>query len=104
MSPWLLLAVAVMSEVAGTIALRSSDGFTRPLPVGIVIVGYGFAFYLLSLITRHLPLSTIYAVWSGAGISLIALIGFVVLQESMSPLKVISLILIGNALTSLLCR
>ena len=87
MSPWLLMAIAIGFEIAGTSALKYSDGFTRPLPTAIVLVGYGIAFYLMSLVTRTLEVTTVYAVWSGAGISLLTVIGFVALGESLSWLK-----------------
>jgi small multidrug resistance pump len=101
MSPWILLAIAVLAEVAGTVALRQSDGFTRPLPSAIVLVAYSVAFYLLSIISRRLELSIIYAVWSGAGIALLALIGIVALDERMSALKLASLALIGVGIVGL---
>ena len=101
MSPWLLLAVAIVFEVSGTLAVRASDGFTRPGPVAVVLVGYGVAFFLMSLVTRHLEIATVYAVWSGAGIALIAGIGFVAFDERLSPLKLLSLGLIALGIIGL---
>lgn len=101
MSPWLLLAVAIVFEVSGTLAVRASDGFTRPWPVVVVLIGYGVAFFLMSLVTRRLEISTVYAVWSGAGIALIAAIGFVAFDERLSPLKLLSLGLIALGIIGL---
>jgi small multidrug resistance pump len=66
-----LLAVAIVTEVVATSALRASDGFTRLVPSLIVVAGYGLSFYLLSLTLRTLPVGIVYAIWSGAGIVLI---------------------------------
>ena len=94
---WVLLALAIASEVAGTIALRASDGFTRPLPVLVVALGYGLAFYLLSLTLRQLSLSITYAVWSGVGTAAVAAIGMTAFGESVNVVKLLSigLIIVG---------
>lgn len=76
MKAWLLLATAIVAEVIATSALKASDGFTRPGPLLWVVLGYGVAFYLLALTLRTLPVGVAYAVWSGAGTVLIALIGW----------------------------
>jgi small multidrug resistance pump len=76
MNPWLLLTVAIVSEVIATSALRATDGFTRLWPSLIVIAGYGVAFFFLAQALRTLPVGVAYAVWSGAGTALIALIGW----------------------------
>lgn len=79
--PWLLLAVAIVAEVIATSALKASDGFTRPLPSLVVVAGYGLSFYLLALTLRSIPVGVVYAVWSGVGIALISLIGWVVFKQ-----------------------
>ncbi|MBF0194336.1 MAG: QacE family quaternary ammonium compound efflux SMR transporter, partial [Magnetococcales bacterium] len=66
------LTIAIVSEVIGTTALKLSDGFTKPIPTTITIIGYGLAFYLLSLSLKSLGVGFSYAVWAGAGIILIA--------------------------------
>jgi multidrug transporter EmrE-like cation transporter len=93
-SPWALLAIAIAVEVVGTVNLKYSDGFTRPLPTAAVIVSYVVCFYLVSLVTRELPLSTVYAVWAGAGTAAIAMIGVVALGETLSPLRAVSLAMV----------
>lgn len=87
MNAWLLLALAIVVEVIATSALKLSEGFTRPVPVAVVVVGYLSAFYLLSLIVQKLDLSVVYAIWSGVGIALIAIIGIVVFKEQMSAIR-----------------
>jgi small multidrug resistance pump len=74
-TPHLLLALAIVSEVIATTALKASDGFTRPGASLLVVAGYGLAFFLLSLTLRSLSLGFTYAVWSGLGIVLVALTG-----------------------------
>lgn len=76
MQQWLFLSVAIAGEVAATSALKAADGFTRLAPSLVVVIGYAAAFYFLSLSLRTIPVGTAYAIWSGAGIALIALIGW----------------------------
>lgn len=75
------LVLAIMAEVIATSALKASLGFTRPLPSMIVVVGYGVAFYLLSLVLKTLPVGVAYAIWAGLGIVLVTLVGIVVFGE-----------------------
>jgi small multidrug resistance pump len=90
----LLLAAAISSEVAATLALKASDGLSRPVPAAIVVVGYGLSFWLLALVLKHLSVGTTYAVWSAVGTAAIALIGMVAYGEAANALKLASLALI----------
>jgi small multidrug resistance pump len=90
----LLLGFAISSEVIATLALKASDGFSRPLPAAIVVVGYAISFWLLALVLKHLSVGTTYAVWSAAGTAAIALIGVVAYGETANALKLASLALI----------
>jgi small multidrug resistance pump len=90
----LLLTAAISSEVAATLALKHSAGFTQLLPSAIVVVGYGVSFWLLALVLRQLSVGTTYAIWSAAGTAAIALIGMAAYGEGASPLKLASLALI----------
>lgn len=94
---WLFLLMAIVAEVIGTSALRASGGFTKLAPAGVTIVGYAVSFYFLSLTLRAIPVGIAYAVWSGVGIVLISLIGFVVFRQALdAPALVgIGLILAG---------
>lgn len=89
-----LLALAIVSEVAATVALRSTDGFTRPAPTAVVVIGYGISFWLLALVLRELSIGVTYAVWSAVGTALIATIGMFAFGEPATALKVASLGLI----------
>jgi small multidrug resistance pump len=90
----ILLAIAIASEVAATISLRYADGFSRPLPSTIVVLGYALSFWLLSLVLRDIPVGTTYAIWAGAGTAAIAVIGMALLGEPATALKVASIALI----------
>ena len=92
--PYVYLALAIVAEVTGTTALASSQGFTRPLPSTVVVVGYGAAFYFLSLCLRHMSVGIAYAIWAGAGIVLIALLGLLVHGQRLDAPAVIGLGLI----------
>lgn len=71
MNAWMMLGLAIVAEVIGTTALKASESFTRLVPSLIVVVGYGVAFYCLSLVLKSVPVGIAYAVWSGLGIVLI---------------------------------
>ncbi len=71
---YLYLTVAIIAEVIGTNALKASEGFTQLLPSAVVVVGYGVAFYCLAIVIKTIPVGIAYAIWSGVGIVLIALI------------------------------
>lgn len=92
--PYVYLALAIVAEVTGTTALASSQGFTRPLPSTVVVVGYGAAFYFLSLCLRHMAVGIAYAIWAGVGIVLIALLGLLVHGQRLDAPAVIGLGLI----------
>ena len=80
---YLYLAIAIIAEVAGTAALKSSEGFTNVLPSIVVVVGYGTAFYFLSLVLKTIPVGIAYAIWSGAGLVLISLVGLAVFGQKL---------------------
>ena len=73
---YIFLVIAIVAEVIATSAMAKSDGFTRLWPSLIAFFGYGLAFYLLSIVTRTVPVGIVYAVWSGAGIVLVAAAGW----------------------------
>jgi small multidrug resistance pump len=91
---WIFLAVAIVSEVIGTSALKASEGFSRLWPSAIVVVGYASAFYFLSLTLKTIPVGVAYAIWSGAGVALIALIAWVLYGQALDLPAIIGLLLI----------
>lgn len=94
---WIFLSVAIIGEVIGTSALKASEGFTRPLPALVCMLAFAIAFYFLSLTLKVLPIGIVYAIWSGAGIVLISILGYFVFGQRLDlpALVGIGLILLG---------
>ncbi|BBB26730.1 DMT family transporter [Amphritea japonica] len=88
------LAIAIGAEVMGTIALKASDGFSRPVGTAVCIVGYLIAFYFLSLVLKTVPVGIAYAIWAGMGIVLIASISAVIYKEIPDLPAIIGMLLI----------
>jgi small multidrug resistance pump len=88
---YIYLTIAIVFEVVGTTALKQSDGFTRLLPSLVTIAGYTLAFYFLSLPLRVLPVGVVYAVWSGVGIVLITMIGWIWFRQSLDVAALIGI-------------
>lgn len=103
---YLYLAGAILFEVVATSALRASDGMTRIVPTILCLVGYAAAFYLLSLTLRTVPVGVAYAIWSGVGIVLIALIGTFWFRQPIDVAAIVGMILIvaGVGVISLFSR
>ena len=78
---YIYLAIAIIAEVAATSALKASAEFTRLVPSLIVIVGYGIAFYCMTLVLRSIPVGVTYAVWAGLGIVLVTIVGAILYKE-----------------------
>src|SRR5512140_979321 len=83
MKQWGFLFLAIVSEVIATSALKSTQEFTRLLPSIIVVIGYVSAFYFLSLTLRTIPVGITYAVWSGVGVALITLVGWLIYGQTL---------------------
>ena len=81
---WTLLFVAIVAEVIATSALKATEGFTRLWPSVIVVVCYETAFLLLALTLKTMPVGIVYAVWSGAGVALVTLVGWLVLGQPLN--------------------
>ena len=82
--PWIYLTLAIVSEVIATSSLKTVDGFTNWVPSLVVIIGYVLSFYFLSLSLNSIPLGVAYAIWSGVGIALVSLIGWVFYHQSLN--------------------
>jgi small multidrug resistance pump len=80
---WLYLALAIGFEVVATSALKATQGFTRWQPSVLVAVGYGLAFFFLSLTLRTVSIGVAYAIWSGVGVVLVSVIGWFLYQQTL---------------------
>ncbi|MBB3229104.1 multidrug transporter EmrE-like cation transporter [Luteibacter sp. Sphag1AF] len=103
---YLALLGAIALEVVATSSLKASDGFTKAVPAIVCLLGYGAAFYLLSLTLRHIPVAIAYAIWSGLGIVLIAAVAWVRFGQKLDAWGMIGLglILAGVLVVNLLSR
>jgi small multidrug resistance pump len=91
---YLYLTIAIIAEVIATSALKSSEGFTKLWPSLIVAMGYGVAFYFLSLTLKTIPVGIAYAIWSGLGITLVSVIGYFVYKQDLDLPAILGLLLI----------
>lgn len=90
---WWFLSAAIASEVVATLALKSSEGFTRGAPALMSVAGYALAFWALSqALARGMPVGTAYAVWAGAGVALVAALGLALFGERLTLLQVLGLV------------
>jgi small multidrug resistance pump len=72
MNAYVYLAIAICAEVIATVSMKAVKGFSTPLPLILVIVGYGIAFWMLTLVVRTVPVGVAYAVWAGMGIVMVS--------------------------------
>ena len=92
---YLYLAIAIVSEVVGTAALKASEEFTRLVPSLIVVVGYALAFYFLTLTLRTIPVGIAYALWAGIGIVLICIASWILYKQTLDAPAIIGVALIA---------
>jgi small multidrug resistance pump len=92
--PYLYLAVAITAEVVGTLAMKASQSFTRPLPTLLVVVGYGFAFYFLARCLKAMSVGVAYALWSGLGVVLVSVVAVFLYKETPDRWAVLGMALI----------
>lgn len=106
MNPWLILGLATLAEVVGTLALKASDGFTRLGPAVLVVAGYGTAFFCLSLTLRTIPMGIAYAIWSGVGLVLITIAGWMLFGQKLDAAALcgMALIVAGVAVMNIFSR
>ncbi len=100
---WGLLVVAILLEVAGTTNMKLSEGFSKPVPSVLVLFFYALSIIALTFAVNRLDVSVAYAVWSGMGTALVAMIGLWFFQESITAIKLVALgfIVVGVAMLHL---
>jgi len=91
---WLALAAAIALEIAGTTSMKLSRGFTVPLPSALLFVFYAASFALMTVAVKRIDMSVSYAIWSGVGTAIIALIGVGWFRESLTWIQVLSIVAI----------
>lgn len=100
------LTMAIVAEVIATTMLKASEGFTRLWPSLVVVVGYGVAFWGLSMVGKTMPLGIVYAIWSGMGIVLVSIAAVFVYQQKLDWPAVLGmgLIIAGVLVINLLSK
>jgi len=103
---YLLLLLAIVAEVLATSALKASENFTRLIPSLVVVAGYGIAFSCLSMTLKTLPLGVAYAIWSGIGTALVAVVGWLVYKQQLDlpAIAGIALIIAGTVVLNLFSK
>lgn len=91
---YIYLAIAIFGEVIGTSALKAANGFTATLPSILVVIGYGVAFYYLSLSLKTIPLGISYAIWSGVGVVAVSIVGWVLYKQALDLAAIIGMAMI----------
>ena len=91
---YMFLIAAILTETVGTVALKASAGFTKPVPIIAVVLGYSASFYLLGLALNTIPVGIAYAIWSGVGIMSIAALGYFLFGEQLDAAALIGIALI----------
>lgn len=83
MPGYLYLAIAIAAEVVATTSMKAIDGFSKPLPLLLVIGGYGIAFWMLTLVVHTIPVGIAYAIWAGLGIVLVSIAALFIYQQKL---------------------
>ena len=91
---YFLLFLAILAEVIATTALKASDSFTKLGPSVLLVLGYGVSFYLLTIVMRSMPTGVTYAIWSGLGVVLISIFGYLFANEKLDAAACIGISLI----------
>ncbi|QIM69562.1 DMT family transporter [Basfia succiniciproducens] len=94
MKPWILLAISILLEIIATSLLKLSDGFTKLIPTVGSMLLYGLSFYCVSIVYRTLPVGIVYAVWSGVGIVLTAIIAYFAFGQKIDGSGLVGMLLI----------
>lgn len=101
MNPWLIVLIAGLLETGWALGLKYSDGFTRPLPSALTIVGALASFWLLALAMKSLPVGTAYAVWVGIGAVGTAVAAVFLFNEPVNTMRVLGVLLILAGIAAL---
>lgn len=100
-SPWLLIVIAGLLETGWALGLKYSEGFSKPIPSALTVIGALASFYLLSLAMRDIPVGTAYAVWVGIGAVGTAVAAVILFGEPVSALRIAGILLIIGGIVAL---
>jgi small multidrug resistance pump len=92
MISWFYLTIAILLEAAGTTCMKLSNGFTNLVPSVLILFFYVTSLSIFTVALRGIHLNIAYAVWSGLGTALVAVLGFLIFKENISPLKIVSIL------------
>ena len=99
MNVYLILFAAILFEVCGTMLLPVSQNFTKIIPTTVLLISYGLSFYMLAIVSQKLPLSVVYASWSGIGIFSIAILSYIFYKQSLNWQTILGLFIIVVGVT-----
>ena len=91
---YIYLTVAIFCEVIGTMLLPLSENFSKPLPSLALIIAYILAFYFLTFALQSIPIAIVYATWSGLGVLLISILGYIIYDQTLQWQSIIGLFFI----------
>ena len=94
MTGYLYLAIAITAEVIATTSMKALDGFSRSLPLLLVVAGYSLSFWMLSLVVKTIPVGIAYAIWAGLGIVLVSVAAAAIYQQKLDLPAVLGMVLI----------
>jgi len=94
MNAYIFLAIAIAAEVVATTSMKALDGFNKPLPLLLVVAGYGTAFWMLSLVVKTIPVGIAYAIWAGMGIVLVSIAAVFLYQQKLDLPAILGMALI----------
>lgn len=101
MNPWIIVLIAGLMETGWALGLKYSEGFTRPVPSALTIIGALASFWLLSLAMKDLPVGTAYAVWVGIGAIGTAVAAVFLFQEPVNLMRVAGILMILGGIIAL---
>ncbi|MGR5131659.1 DMT family transporter [Vibrio alfacsensis] len=106
MPPMIALSIAIVCEVIATSYIPKTEQFTKMMPSTVVLIGYGIAFFLLSVTVKSMPVGIVYAIWSGAGIVLVATVGYFLYGQKLDLAAIVGIgfILTGVMIVNLLSK